>query len=387
MRKVSFAVAVGLVLSACGGGEGNQAPNTPATPPVATTPVPTTTATAEAPKQDPKPELTLAQKTEQGTKMFMEAMNAHDAKKVAGFYAETSTMNVVGMPELKGRAAIEEHFKQLYAGFPDLKMGVSRVFQKGDVTAVEWVMTGTHTGEFMGMKATEKKIGVSGASMLWMGPDGLVTKENVYHDANTIMAQLGLSKEKARPVATLPTSFQVYTPANTPEEQKNVDAAKAWAKAFETKKEADFVAGVADNVEWDDYTQPEAMKGKDSGKKYFNGMLKAFPDAKAGQSTLFATGEFVVEEGNFEGTHKGSLFGAIPPTQKKVNMHDLTIVQFKDGKVVKGWSYGNSAEMMAQLGLLKAETKKADTKAAEPKKTPDAKPADKAADPKAAPKK
>src|SRR5262249_4412116 len=88
MRKVSVALAIGFLLGACGGGDEAKPPQTPATP-VATTPAPTATPTADAPKEDAKPKETLAQLQEKTGKAFVEAMNAHDSKKLAGLYAES----------------------------------------------------------------------------------------------------------------------------------------------------------------------------------------------------------------------------------------------------------------------------------------------------------
>ena len=53
MRKVSFGLAVGFVLVACGGGE-SEPPKTPATPAPTMTTAPATTASAVPPKQEPK---------------------------------------------------------------------------------------------------------------------------------------------------------------------------------------------------------------------------------------------------------------------------------------------------------------------------------------------
>ena len=50
--------------------------------------------------------------------------------------------------------------------------------------------------------------------------------------------------------------------------------------AFEKKSDADFMGGASDDITWDDMTQPETMKGKAAGKKYFAEMTKAFPDVK-----------------------------------------------------------------------------------------------------------
>ena len=88
MRKVSFAaLALGLMLAAVAcGGDDAQPPKTPATPPVATTTPPAPT--AEAPKEEAKPKETLGQLMEKTGRAMVEGMNARDAKKVAGLYAE-----------------------------------------------------------------------------------------------------------------------------------------------------------------------------------------------------------------------------------------------------------------------------------------------------------
>ena len=59
----------------------------------------------------------------------------------------------------------------------------------------------------------------------------------------------------------------------------------------------------------------------------------------------------MIAESTTSGNHTGPL-GPLKPTKKAVAMHGLDIMQMKEGKIVKGWSYGNSAEMMTQLGLM-----------------------------------
>jgi steroid delta-isomerase-like uncharacterized protein len=142
-----------------------------------------------------------------------------------------------------------------------------------------------------------------------------------------------------------------------------------------------------DDIAWDDMTQPETMKGKAASKKFFGEMTKAFPDLKATNANVWGIGDFVIAEGSMTGTHKGALMG-IQPTKKQVNMHALDVIQFnKDGKVVKGTSYGNGIEVMMQLGILPVPgAAKPATPAATPAKpaTPAAAPA-KPATPAAAP--
>jgi steroid delta-isomerase-like uncharacterized protein len=351
MRSVSFGLAFGflaLTVSACGGDEVKPQPVTPVAPVVEPPPP-----VVEAPKEEPKPAPTMAELQKKAGEGIGQAMNAHDAKKLASFYTENAVLKMAGMPDLNGREAIAAMWQKNFDMSKDSKGGANRVFVKGDVVIVEFAWAGTHSGDMGGMKATEKQIGAAGVDVMWFSPEGLVKEQHTYMDMGTIMSQMGASKQKARPVPTLPTGAPaVVVSMGTPEETKNADSATKMWGAFEKKSDADFLAGAADDIAWDDMTMPETMKGKAAGKKFFGEMIKAFPDLKATNTNVWTAGNFVIAEGAMTGTHKGPLMG-IQPTKKSMNMHGLDVIEFnKDGKIVKGTSYGNSAELMMQLGLM-----------------------------------
>lgn len=380
MRRISFGLAaVAVVLVACGG-EAVTPPTTP-TPPVATTPpAPTETTPAPVAETPKAPQLSMPEMQKKAGMGIGDAINAHDSKKLASFYTENATVKIAGMPaDLTGRDAIAKHWDEIFKAFGDVKTMSSRVWMKGDVVVVEWGWTGKHSNEFPpGVKATEKPVGAMGVDVMWFTPEGLIKEQHTYHDMGTVMSQIGVSKQKGRPVPTLGSAPTIVASTNSPDETKNVETAKKMFGAFEKKSEADFLGNATDDIAWDDMTMPETMKGKAAGKKFFGEMTKAFPDVKVDNTNVWGIGDFVIAEGTMSGTHKGAFMG-IQPTKKSINLHGIDIVQFKDGKVVKGWSYANGGEMMMQLGLLPPPgAKPADAKAGA--KT-DAKPAD----PKAAP--
>jgi len=385
MRSVSFGLAIGflaITFSACGGDEVKPQPVTPVAP-VEAPPPPV----VEAPKEEPKPAPTMAELQKKTSEGIGLAMNAHDAKKIASFYTENAVIKFAGMPDLVGREAIAAMWQRNFDFASGSKGAASRVFVKGDVVVVEFAWTGTHTGEMMGIKATEKPVGATGVDVMWFSPDGLVKEQHTYTDMGTIMSQIGASKQKGRPVPTLNAGAPaVVVSTNAPDEAKNLESVnKMWA-AFEKKSEADFLASVTDDGTWDDMTMPETMKGKAAGKKFFGDVTKAFPDMKVTTTNSWTFGDFVITEATSSGTQKGAFMG-IQPTKKSVSLHMIDIVQFKDGKIVKGTTYGNGGEMMMQLGLLPMPgAAKPATPAAAPAKpaTPAAAPA-KPATPAAAP--
>ncbi|MBK6692057.1 MAG: ester cyclase [Myxococcales bacterium] len=376
MRIGHVGLVLGLMLSAltgCGGDEAAPPPATPpAPPPVASPATPAPTQTVATPAPAPKP--TMAELQAATGKATMEAMATKDAKKFAATFAEDGVWNMVGVGEMKGRAEIEKQIQGWFDGFKDMKFGFSRSWSKGDMAAFEWGWTGTHSAEFMGMKATEKPAGAMGVSLVWFNPDGTVKRNNHYVDTSTIMTQL-TGKGKARPVPTLAANMDSWAAKGTPEEDKNVEAWKTMMNGFAGKKEADFLATVSDDIEWSDMAAPESHKGKADAKKAYQMMSKAFPDAKFTPTASMGVGDMAIVEYTMSGTHKGALMGK-PATNKPVNAHGIAIVQIKDGKVAKGWDYMNSMEMAMQLGWVKAPTAaKTDAKPGEAKK-PEAKPGD-----------
>jgi len=381
MRKVSFGLAVGFVLVACGGGE-SEPPKTPATPAPTMTTAPTTTASAEPPKEEPK-KASFAEMQSKTMMGFVEALNAHDAKKLASFYTPNAVQKVAGAPsDMTGPDQIQAGYQKLFDAFSNFKTAGNRIFKKDDVVVVEWAFTGTHSGDLWGIKATEKPVGANGIDLFWFDKDsGLIKEHHVYYDGATILSQIGISKGKARPIPTLSASMPTPIESKgTPEESKNVDAYKALAVTMDNHKEADFLAAVADNVEYDDYTMPQTMKGKAEAKKFFKEMTTAFPDMKTTVNNAWGFGDFVVAESVGTGTNKGPMMG-MPATKKSVTMKMAEVHQFKDGKLVRGWGYSNAADMMQQMGLMPAPgAAKPGDKGAMPAKPGD-KPADKGATP------
>jgi len=349
MRKESFALAIGFLLGACGG-ETTPPPQTPVAP-APTEPAPAATATAEAPKEEAKPKETLAQLQEKTRQGMIEAMNARDAKKLAGFYAESGVLKVAGAPaDATGREAIAQSWQKVFDAFPDLKVGASRVWVKDDVVVVEWAFNGTHQGDLWGIKGTEKKVGAQALDIMWFTPEGQIKEHHVYYDGGTVLSQIGTSNRKVRPIPNVPASPEVFTSNGAAEETKNAEVAKAMATAFENKKQADWLAQMADDVEWDDMTQPETAKGKNDAKKFFEAMTTAFPDVKSSTLGTWTVGDFVITEAEWSGTQKAAFFD-IPPTKKSVKVKTAGIMQMKDGKLVKAWTYSNGADLMQQLGL------------------------------------
>lgn len=373
------AVCLGTLILAfgCGGGDADTKTNTPTTTTSATStqPTATTVATVTPPQKAPLADLikkTLAD--------FDAAFAAHDAAKCTAAYAADAVYvqpGPMGWVEHK-KDDMQKGLEAFFKGFPDVKLTPTRTFMKGNSVVVEGVMTGTHTGEFMGHAATNKKIGGRFIEVMSFNDDGLITKEHLYHDHAAMLGHLGHGdpKLKHRNVEAIPTvTLEQVSPGDNALEAKNTEAAKAWLASFEKKDEKAYMAGIADDIMHADYTRAEDVKGKDAAKKAFAELTKTFPDIKMTPINVMAIGEYVIAEVEMSGTMKGDL-GSVKSSGKSGTVHIVDVMKYKDGKIAWAGRWGSRMEFAnafgvpAKLPAATATTGAAGTATAKPTTTP-----------------
>jgi ketosteroid isomerase-like protein len=340
MKATTTALATLLALVACGGSESPPAATgaSPPRPSAAPPPVPDVPALPDAGAAPPvAPSLTdlVADRN----KTALEALNAHDRRKLASTYAENATINMFGEDDITGRDAIAAEFAQTLMGLPDLKASFSRTWAKNNVEVVEWVITGAG-------RAGSKLTGLVGLSVLTFAPDGLVTSEHRYRDTPTLLKQLGFAKGEVHAVP-VPTATESHVARGTPEEDANLASLTKWYDLINGHKAGAF-ALLADDATLDDSTADAPTKGRKEIQRAFGRTWKAFPDMVEEPAVSFAVEDFTVSEVAIRGTQKGAL-GPLKPSKKAMTIHQADIVQWKDGKMVHAWVYGNAKEMFDQL--------------------------------------
>jgi predicted ester cyclase len=90
-----------------------------------------------------------------------------------------------------------EFFRLYIAAFPDLRFDPEDVLASGDKVVARVRVTGTHTGEFMGMPATGRSVDVQAVDIVRFGDDGLGHEHWGVFDAMSMMQQLGLVPDGA----------------------------------------------------------------------------------------------------------------------------------------------------------------------------------------------
>jgi steroid delta-isomerase-like uncharacterized protein len=378
-RSIFALTGVSFVIGACATQPAEPPVTGPQPPPG---PAPVTTAPAPAPTQPgataPQPKLPLADLQKRFLSESAKAWASHDAKALGRLYAEDVSFGypaIGGWREAKSRSAIEANMADFWRAFPDAKVAPERGYVSKNVVVMQWIVTGTHSGDFMGLAPTKKKIGYHGVSVMWFRDDGLVSREHMYYDDTSFLTQLGIAPKgvKGRPVAEIGAGDPQWLWAKGDDtENKNADLVKTFHQSFEKKDEKAFTALLADDVVYSDYMQPADSKGKRASTTTFKNLVVAFPDIKVVPVNTWAAGDSVIVESEVTGTFKAML-GYTLPTKKTGTLHSLDVMQFRDGKLSRGWSYGSSGEFAWAFGLLPKEAPKKDP-VAPASKPPAAKP-------------
>jgi len=90
------------------------------------------------------------------------------------------------------------------------------------------------------------------------------------------------------------------------------------------------------------------LRGPEQFVQYAHQIRGAFSDLKVTVEDIFGDEEKVAARWVASGTHSGEGFG--PASGKTIEVHGMSIVQFKDGKIVAGWDNWDRLGMFEQIG-------------------------------------
>ena len=125
----------------------------------------------------------------------LSAYNTHDAVSFAAAWTEAGVLRVANGDVFQGREQIQAGAEDRFRAFPDWHLELHRLHEAGDHVWLEWTISGTHEGEFMGIPATHRRFAVDGCSHMTMDPSGLIAEDVVYFDTGTYLSQIGLLPE------------------------------------------------------------------------------------------------------------------------------------------------------------------------------------------------
>jgi steroid delta-isomerase-like uncharacterized protein len=125
---------------------------------------------------------------------WLAAWNGHDASQAEVLLADDVEYFDAGFSGIqKGReAALDKGFSVFLRGVPDLHFALrNEPIVSPDAIAWEWTFTGTHTGTWGGIPATNQQINLKGFSLMRLR-NGKIVQMASYYDTGTLNRQLGL---------------------------------------------------------------------------------------------------------------------------------------------------------------------------------------------------
>jgi steroid delta-isomerase-like uncharacterized protein len=120
-----------------------------------------------------------------------------------------------------------------------------------------------------------------------------------------------------------------------------------------------FGDSLTEDSVYDELATQRHVEGRDAIVEVNREWKNAFSDAHGTISAEFASGDTVVEEITWEGTHSGPLAspqGDIPASNKQVSVKAVQVLDFEGGKIKANRHYFDLMGLLQQIGAVPEET-------------------------------
>jgi len=135
--------------------------------------------------------------------------------------------------------------------------------------------------------------------------------------------------------------------------QQLINTAKAPILAYNAKDWNAARSAITDDFIYDEVGTRRKVQGADQALSLWKGWAAAFPDSKASFDNALASGETVVLEVTWRGTHTGPLRtprGPLAPTGRRIEVRACMALELAGDRVRVQRQYFDMATMMEQLG-------------------------------------
>jgi steroid delta-isomerase-like uncharacterized protein len=95
----------------------------------------------------------------------VEAWNSGDVDSYLDLYAENIKLHA-GPYDFPDKKSVEDMYKGFFAATSDLRLEIQEAFGQEDKLAARYTVTGTHTGELMGIPPTGREISIIGITII-----------------------------------------------------------------------------------------------------------------------------------------------------------------------------------------------------------------------------
>jgi steroid delta-isomerase-like uncharacterized protein len=133
-----------------------------------------------------------------------------------------------------------------------------------------------------------------------------------------------------------------------------LDLIKKHLADFSASKWTDYKAPLAADVTYEEMATRQRVRGADEYLKAVQRWKGAFPDLRATITSGVVSGDKVVVEVEWEGTHTGPFagpFGEIAATNKRGRVPAVMVFTVKNGKIVESHHYFDLLTVLIQIGV------------------------------------
>ncbi|HEX8854355.1 MAG TPA: ester cyclase [Thermoleophilaceae bacterium] len=129
---------------------------------------------------------------ERALRFWEDVFNAHEIDSIGDWVSDDFVNHnaLEGTP--RGPEGARMAFERMWTAFPDMRFEVEDVIADGNKVACVGHMTGTHSGEFEGMKPTNNGFRARHAHILTSGDEGKWTEHLAIRDDVEMLRQLGV---------------------------------------------------------------------------------------------------------------------------------------------------------------------------------------------------
>jgi steroid delta-isomerase-like uncharacterized protein len=127
---------------------------------------------------------------------YFAAVSARDPDAMADHWSADGVDDLVPVGILRGPDEVRASFRELFTAVPDWEFVVDRITAGDRVAAVQWRMSGTHTGgPFQGIEPTGRRIELRGCDCIEV-EDGTIVRNTAYYDGAAFARAEGLMPPK-----------------------------------------------------------------------------------------------------------------------------------------------------------------------------------------------
>jgi predicted ester cyclase len=119
----------------------------------------------------------------------IDAWNRRDFDKLKSLFHSDYTYTGPDGRELKVPEALKSH-RMWAAALPDGKSEIKKIMTQGDVSICEFIVSGTHDGELMGVKPTGKHVEIRVCKIMEIR-ESKVFRDRDYFDLLGLMTKIG----------------------------------------------------------------------------------------------------------------------------------------------------------------------------------------------------